>query len=111
MVHSPKPFYEFFAGGGMARLGLGRGWHCVFANEFCEKKARSYRENFGGGPELRVEDVRKLRVADVPGEARLAWASFPCQDLSLAGSGQGLKGERSGTFHAFWRLMQTLNDP
>jgi DNA (cytosine-5)-methyltransferase 1 len=27
-------FYEFFAGGGMARLGLGPGWTCLFANDF-----------------------------------------------------------------------------
>jgi hypothetical protein len=26
-------FYEFFAGGGMARLGLGAGWECLFAND------------------------------------------------------------------------------
>jgi DNA (cytosine-5)-methyltransferase 1 len=28
-------FVELFAGGGMARLGLGDGWQCVFANDFC----------------------------------------------------------------------------
>ena len=27
-------WYEFFAGGGMARLGLGERWRCVFANEW-----------------------------------------------------------------------------
>jgi DNA (cytosine-5)-methyltransferase 1 len=30
---APKPFYEFFAGGGMARAGLGEAWECVFAND------------------------------------------------------------------------------
>src|SRR5690606_25526217 len=38
----------------------------------------------------------------------LAWASFPCQDLSLAGYGKGLAGERSGVFWPFWRLMMAL---
>lgn len=42
------------------------------------------------------------------GAADLAWASFPCQDLSLAGGGAGLKGERSGTFWPFWKLMGEL---
>lgn len=28
-----KTFYEFFAGGCMARAGLGEGWTCRFANE------------------------------------------------------------------------------
>jgi DNA (cytosine-5)-methyltransferase 1 len=101
-------FYEFFAGGGMARLGLGQRWQCVFANDSCEKKARAYRSNFGGAPELIVRDVRKVATDKLPDEPLLVWASFPCQDLSLAGNGVGLKGERSGTFWAFWRLMQTL---
>jgi G:T-mismatch repair DNA endonuclease (very short patch repair protein) len=26
-------FYEFFAGGGMARAGLGPQWKCLFAND------------------------------------------------------------------------------
>lgn len=101
-------FYEFFAGGGMARLGLGSGWTCLFANDVDAKKAASYRANFDGAPELRVEDIAKLTARDLPGRADLAWASFPCQDLSLAGNGKGLSGARSGTFWAFWRLMQGL---
>lgn len=110
MVNSPYQFYEFFAGGGMARAGLGsEGWRCVFANDFDRKKARVYQDNWGEG-ELRVGDVGLLRPADLPGRADLAWASFPCQDLSLAGGGAGLKGDRSGTFWPFWRLMQGLID-
>src|SRR6185437_4282254 len=38
----------------------------------------------------------------------LAWASFPCQDLSPAGNGAGLDGDRSGTFWAFWNLIRDL---
>lgn len=100
-----KTFYEFFAGGGMARTGLGDSWNCLFANEFCEKKAAAYRLNFPPAKELKVADVAKLSPEDLPGQATLAWASFPCQDLSLAGNGRGLDGARSGTFHAFWNLM------
>jgi len=92
----------------MARLGLGNRWKCVFANEWCEKKAQAYRANFGLCEELKVLDVGKLTVDDLPGKPNLVWASFPCQDLSLAGSGAGLSGERSGTFKKFWRLMEGL---
>lgn len=102
-------FYEFFAGGGMARAGLGKGWKCVFANDFDAKKAASYTSNWGG-KDLLVGDVAKLTTVDLPGTADLAWASFPCQDLSLAGSGAGLKGERSGTFWPFWKLIQQLDE-
>lgn len=101
-------FYEFFAGGGMARAGLGDGWRCLAANDFNPTKARCYRENWGG-EELRLADIGSLTAADLPGRADLAWASFPCQDLSLAGGGKGLAGERSGTFWPFWRLMQALS--
>ncbi|HEY1343001.1 MAG TPA: DNA cytosine methyltransferase [Bryobacteraceae bacterium] len=101
-------WYEFFAGGGLARLGLGSRWECTFANELCPKKAAAYRAYFGECPELRVADVATLTTADIPGCADLAWGSFPCQDLSLAGAGKGLNGNRSGTLWPFWRLIAEL---
>ena len=103
-----KPtYYEFFAGGGMARAGLGPTWSCLFANDFDAKKAETYRANWGGD-ELFVGDVRKIATSQLPGRADLVWASFPCQDLSLAGAGAGLAGERSGTFWPFFKIMQKL---
>jgi len=100
-------FYEFFAGGGMARAGLGTGWHCLFANDFDHKKSRVYRANWGDSV-LKTGDVGKLTPKELPGYAPLVWGSFPCQDLSLAGGGAGLKGDRSGTFWPFWKLMKGL---
>ncbi|MBS1825880.1 MAG: DNA cytosine methyltransferase [Acidobacteria bacterium] len=103
----PRTYYEFFAGGGMVRAGLGPRWRCVFANDFDHKKSRSYKANWGEN-ELLTADVRSLGISDLPGRADLAWASFPCQDLSLAGGGAGLRGDRSGTFWPFWELMKSL---
>lgn len=102
-------YYDFFAGGGMAGFGLGQGWKCLFANEIDPKKAASYRANHDGGHELAVKDVAQVRPEEVPGTADLVWASFPCQDLSLAGNGAGLAGKRSGTFRPFWRLVRKLH--
>lgn len=103
----PK-FLEFFAGGGMARAGLGPDWTCLFANDFDPKKAASYAANWGSDS-LHVGDVARLKTTDLPSERPdLAWASFPCQDLSLAGIGAGLDGARSGTFWPFWNLMREL---
>jgi DNA (cytosine-5)-methyltransferase 1 len=76
-------FYEFFAGGGMARAGLGPGWQCLFANDIDEKKAASYSLNWGSTG-LLVKDVSKLTTENVPGQADLTWASFPCQDCCLS---------------------------
>jgi DNA (cytosine-5)-methyltransferase 1 len=100
-------FYEFFAGGGMARAGLGQEWQCLFANDFDAKKVEAYKANWGGG-EIVCGDIHKLAVSSLPGQADLAWASFPCQDLSLAGNGAGLNGERSGAFWGFWQLVNGL---
>jgi DNA (cytosine-5)-methyltransferase 1 len=105
----PYPWYEFFSGGGMARLGLGGAWRCIFSNDHNPKKAAAYRAYFGGS-DLRVCDVASLTTADLPGAPTLAWASFPCQDLSLAGNGAGLDGARSGSFLPFWRLMRQLDE-
>lgn len=55
-------------------------------------------------------DVFDVSTADLDGHADLVWASFPCQDLSLAGNGAGLKGDRSGTFIPFWKLVEALHD-
>ena len=107
-------FVEFFAGGGMARAGLGDAWRCLFANDFDEKKVLTYQANWGAG-DIKHADVSSLTLTDLPDQAvDLAWASFPCQDLSLAGGYRGLGRERdnaptrSGTFWPFWRLMRGL---
>lgn len=101
-------FYEFFAGGGMARQGLGRGWTCLFANDFDGKKGLAYQANHGAGGELLVGDVRGVTLDALPGVADLVWGSFPCQDLSLAGVGAGLSAERSGAFYPFWSIVEAL---
>ena len=101
-------FYEFFAGGGMARAGLGAGWTCLFANDVDAKKGLAYQANWGAGGELKIGDVCEIGAGDLPGQADLIWGSFPCQDLSLAGTGAGLAGERSGTFYPFWKLVTGL---
>ncbi|WP_068875315.1 MULTISPECIES: DNA cytosine methyltransferase [unclassified Phenylobacterium] len=107
----PFAFYEFFAGGGMARLGLGAGWSCAFANDFDPVKAATYRANFPDADDHFHEgDVWKLSVENLPCRADLAWASSPCQDFSLAGARAGLSGGRSSAFFGFWRLMEALDE-
>ena len=100
-------YLEFFAGAGLVRLGLQPEWQCLWANDISPQKAAVYRSNFGDG-EFLLEDVGLVNSAELP-VAQLAWASFPCQDLSLAGWRRGLGAERSGTFWSFWRLMRELH--
>lgn len=105
-----KPtFLEFFAGAGMARAGLGKGWRCLFANDIDLKKAATYDDNWGKGAMV-PGDVKTVDMSKVIEQPDLVWASFPCQDLSLAGAGAGLKGDRSGTFWPFWKQVVKLVD-
>ncbi|HEX4181158.1 MAG TPA: DNA cytosine methyltransferase [Caulobacteraceae bacterium] len=109
MTRPPLTFLEFFAGGGMARQGLGPAWRCLFANDFDPGKAKAYRANWGDD-DFRLGDVWALKADDLPGRADLAWASSPCQDFSLAGARAGLAGGRSSAFWGFWRLIEALDD-
>lgn len=104
---SGAPLYEFFAGGGLARLGLGSNFACVFANDIDPAKTEAYRRAFGEA-EMQPGDVWKLEPSHLPDRAALAWASFPCQDLSLAGARGGLSAPRSGAFWGFHRLIERL---
>jgi len=99
--------WEFFAGGGMARLGFGLGAECLFANDDDDMKSELYRCNFPGDHHCKM-DIAKLSTSDVPGAADVAWASPPCQDVSAAGRRAGLSGERSRLAFAFLWLMAGL---
>ncbi len=102
---SSKTFGEFFAGIGLMRLGLERaGWRVVFANDIDEDKRQMYRDHFGVSDEFVLGDVHELNAREIPDMA-LATASFPCNDLSLAGARRGLAGEHSS---AFWGFIEAL---
>ena len=104
--HTAPEALEFFAGGGLAGLGL-YGFDVTFANDIDAMKARAWRANHSG--RLHEGDVWDLTATEVPGQPALAWASSPCQDVSLAGARAGLGARRSGAFWGFWRLMQALD--
>lgn len=102
-------YLDFFAGAGLVRLALDDDWQCVWANDIDERKAEVYGANFGLEDYL-VADVATVDAKSLPERVDMAWASFPCQDLSLAGWRRGMAAERSGTFWAFWRIMRDLYD-
>jgi DNA (cytosine-5)-methyltransferase 1 len=57
---------------------------------------------------LLMPDIRKVQVQDIPKNANLWCAGFPCQDLSSANQGKrrGFDGERSSLFYEFVRLLK-----
>lgn len=99
---------EYFAGIGLMRLGLEEaGWETLFANDIDEKKREMYCHHFGPSPEFVLGDIHDLREETIP-SATLATASFPCNDLSLAGSRKGLAGQHSSAFWGFIRILKEM---
>jgi len=101
-----KTFAEFFAGVGLMRMGLEeQGWSAEFANDIDEQKYKMYCGQFQADwvPFI-VRDIHQISTAEVP-EVTLATASFPCNDLSLAGARAGL---RSGASSSFWGFVEIL---
>lgn len=58
-----------------------------------------------------IKDVTgdDLRAAEFVPERGVVTAGFPCQDISIAGRGAGLAGERSGLFWHIVRLLEELH--
>lgn len=92
------------------RLGLDQsGWRTVFANDIDEKKHEMYCHHFGTSPEFVLGDIHSLDQASIPSTI-LATASFPCNDLSLAGARKGLAGEHSSAFWGFIRILKEMGE-
>lgn len=58
----------------------------------------------------RRQDVRDLGRARLP-EADIWAGGFPCQDISPAGTGQGLRGARSSLFFPWMELIDRVRPP
>lgn len=111
--YSAKPkAAEFFAGIGLVRMGLeSKGFEVVWSNDIEADKESMYVGHFSDGTAshvFKLGDVAKVKGADIPSGLRLAWASFPCTDLSLAGSRRGIRGSESGTFWEFTRIIHEM---
>lgn len=112
-IDSVKPrVLEFFAGIGLARMGLERaGFHVAWANDYEPDKKAMYSAQFADSRNshtFALGDIGAVKVAALPRGASLAWASSPCTDLSLAGGRAGLAGVESGTFWHYIRLLREL---
>lgn len=104
---APWSLHEFFAGSGLVAYGLKGMFAPVWANDISEQKAAVYRANFGC-ERFVLDDIRNIRGNDLP-FAHLSWASFPCQDLSLAGSQRGIHASRSGMVWEWLRVLDEMN--
>lgn len=109
LSHAPWTMHEFFAGSGLVAYGLKGMFRPVWANDICPKKASIYKANFLEDHFV-LEDIKNISGTKLP-FAHLSWASFPCQDLSLAGSLGGIDAKRSGLVWEWLRILKEIPEP
>ena len=100
---------HLFAGaGGGILAGQLLGHRCVCAVE-CEPYAQAVlvaRQNDGTFPPFPIwDDVRTFDGTAWRGAVDVVCGGFPCQDISVAGSGAGIGGERSGLWAEMARII------
>lgn len=74
------------------------------ADKYCQAVLLS-RMRDGSIPSAPIWDnVETLQAANLPKEIDIISTGFPCQDISIAGTGKGLEGKRSGLYSHVLRL-------
>lgn len=100
-------FLDFFSGIGGFRIGMELAGHTCIGH--CEKDKfanRSYEAMHDiKEDEWFREDISKIVSEDIP-YADVWCLGFPCQDISVAGRKQGLRGSRSGLFYKVIKLLK-----
>lgn len=82
---------------GAALAGIRTEWSC----EFEDYQTKVIKKNFGDGHTV-YGDIRKL---ENPPFVNIISGGFPCQDISVAGKGEGIKGSRSGLWGQMHRII------
>ena len=108
VTNARKAFHEFFAGSGLVSLGLSSRFKAVWANDISQRKASVYSANLDSSV-FELGDIAAVDGANLP-DAKLSWASFPCQDLSLAGKIGGIHSSRSGLVWEWLRIIDEMGN-
>ena len=97
---------SLFSGIGGLELGLERaGMRTVWQVEMDKYATRILERHW---PDvIRFRDVREVGAHNLP-PVDLICGGFPCQDISYAGKGAGIRGERSGLWTEFARIVREL---
>lgn len=103
---------HLFAGAGGGILGgMLLGHTCVCAVEiepYC-RKVLLQRQRDGILPKFPIwDDVRTFDGKPWRGKVDVVCGGFPCQDISCAGKGAGIDGERSGLWSDFARIISEV---
>ena len=79
------------------------GWENSFQVEILPEARKRLRQNFPTA--IQYDDVRTFNGQPYHGQIDVLTGGFPCQDLSRAGRGVGLDGDRSGLWFEFERII------
>ena len=106
MTEQVKTFGSLFAGVGGFDIGLERaGWECQWQVEWDKHCQEVLKRHWPDTQKyLDVQDVDGAKIKPVD----LITFGSPCQDLSVAGKGAGLHGERSGMFFEAIRIIKQM---
>ena len=99
-------FLDLFSGIGGFALGAywaGLRFDGHYFSEVDNYAIRVYQQRFPDA--IGLGDIRKIRGQDLPKGDWITCGGFPCQDISVAGKGAGLEGERSGLWFEYARLI------
>lgn len=111
-IHDMQSLHLFAGAGGglLADLILGHTpIGAVEINPYCCNVLRQRRDE-GWFPGLAVHeiDIRDFDASEYAGRVDIVAGGFPCQDISAAGKGAGITGERSGLWSEFARVLRVV---
>jgi DNA (cytosine-5)-methyltransferase 1 len=104
-------YIDLFSGIG----GFALGAHLAginFENHFCSEIdsycQKLYKLRFPDS--IQLGDVTKIDTNELKkyGDNWIITGGFPCQDISIAGKGEGIHGKRSGLWFEYWRIIRDL---
>lgn len=104
-------FLDLFSGIGGFRLGMEQAGHTCLGHCEIDKYANKSYEIMHNPKEdeWNEADIRKVRADGLPNAD--CWCfGFPCQDISVAGKGNGFRGNRSSLFFTVTRLIRDLKE-
>lgn len=102
-------FLDLFSGIGGFALGAewaGMQFDAHYYSEVDSYAIKVYEKRFPDA--IALGDIRNIRGANLPAGDWIIAGGFPCQDISVAGKGAGLEGERSGLWYEYSRLIGEL---
>lgn len=105
---------DLFSGIGGLTIAL-KDWVCPVAmceiDSYCQAVLLSRMRSHDIPPIPIWDNIVTLDGMQFRGGTDIIYGGFPCQDISIAGNGKGLAGERSGLFFEILRLATEIKPP